>query len=213
MKKFKLIKEYPGSPMLGTEQISNKTWNTDIQKFPEFWEEVVEKEYEILSFKTGVNIRTLSQQNGLYYFQSDGKDLKYLINNKFYNIHSVKRLSDGEVFTVGDKLYGYDLGRCVDLTMFKLDKDRCLVGHRDLGLIDIKDCKKAKQPLFTTEDGVEIFENTRFWFIKLDSKKWNIWSDEWSSNLKTNDDYRYFSTKEKAEEYIIMNKPILSVNV
>lgn len=37
MKKFKLIKEYPGSPMLGTEQTFNQGWNTYLSKYSEFW--------------------------------------------------------------------------------------------------------------------------------------------------------------------------------
>lgn len=63
MKKYKLIKEYPGSPKLGTEIINNENVNSahtldkthyyngyKIQEYPEFWEEVVEKDYEILSY-------------------------------------------------------------------------------------------------------------------------------------------------------------------
>ena len=56
MKKFKLIKEYPGSPKLGTikpkdtiisgitffdrEKTPERDW---IENYPEFWEEIVEK--------------------------------------------------------------------------------------------------------------------------------------------------------------------------
>lgn len=69
VKKFKLIKKYPGSPKLGTEIFNwdyknpDDRWSyngnngnlliiprKDVIDNPKFWEEVVEKEYEILSF-------------------------------------------------------------------------------------------------------------------------------------------------------------------
>jgi hypothetical protein len=81
--------------------------------------------------------------------------------------------------------------------------------------ISIKDIKKAKQPLFTTKDGVDIYDSN-YWFY--------IFKD-WSGEIyKTNKRYcaegeidlfksaYNFSTKEAAEEYILMNKPCLSIN-
>lgn len=63
MKKYKLIKEYPGSPKLGaefeywTDGISEQVYNKDyypsfillktIKDYPEFWEEVVETDYKL----------------------------------------------------------------------------------------------------------------------------------------------------------------------
>jgi len=94
MKKFKLIKKYPGSPNLGTtcEERNNKSsfcyyfegeknigiTKDQVENQPEYWEEVIEKDYEIL--------KTCPIEGRIY---------------------SVKRLSDGEVFTVGDKITGY----------------------------------------------------------------------------------------------------------
>ena len=62
MESYKLIKEYPGSPKLGTIVEEHKTrkslfvskCNFAISHpyyFPEFCEEVLEKDYEIISFK------------------------------------------------------------------------------------------------------------------------------------------------------------------
>ena len=68
--------------------------------------------------------------------------------------------------------------------------------------------EKAKQPLFTTEDGVDIFENNtsiyildKFTIRHIKHKDFNVISKH----------VKYFSTKEKAEEYILMNKPCLSL--
>ena len=108
MKKYKLIKTYPGSPKLSTEIIetqinslcpvnecytSRKTFmligydSFEIENpknYPEFWEKVVEKDYEILCIK--------HKESKCFYRNSI--DLR---NLNFYDIHSVKRLSDGEV--------------------------------------------------------------------------------------------------------------------
>ncbi len=44
--KYILKKEYPGSPKLGN--IIDNLENDWIENYPEFWQEVVEKDYEIL---------------------------------------------------------------------------------------------------------------------------------------------------------------------
>ena len=108
MKKYKLIKTYPGSPELSTEiietqinslcpvnecYISGKTFMLigddsfeikNPKNYPEFWEKVVEKDYEILCIK--------HKKSKCFYRNSI--DLR---NLNLYDIHSVKRLSDGEV--------------------------------------------------------------------------------------------------------------------
>jgi hypothetical protein len=90
MKKYKLIKEYPGSPKLGEivkgygrdgwyskgEGHSTYDWR-QVVNYPEYWEEVIEKDYEILTSRVVP-----------------------------YTILSVKRLSDGEIFMVGDSVEG-----------------------------------------------------------------------------------------------------------
>lgn len=75
MKKYKLIKQYPGSGVVGTiTELTEKMNPAYFTDNPDFYEEVVEKDYEILIS------RVVPQE-----------------------ILSVKRLSDGEIFTVGDR--------------------------------------------------------------------------------------------------------------
>jgi len=109
MKKYTLIKTYPGSPELG--YILEPSLHTQLNpteyvigfdlltpsKHPEFWEEVVEKEYEILTLKR-------LDDNSVACIK-DCKIVNIFIKNMPGNqlaIHSVKRLSDGEIFTIGD---------------------------------------------------------------------------------------------------------------
>ena len=77
MKKIKLIRKYPGSPKLGTEltpKVDKENYNTNNfywegswfnpNDFCEFWEEIVDPDYESLSFinKEGDIICTLNDE-------------------------------------------------------------------------------------------------------------------------------------------------------
>lgn len=203
--KYILKKEYPGSPKLGNT-IDNLE-NDWIENYPEFWKLVVEKDYEILSVITNNNkfIEKVYNQDATI--------------EPYWKIHSVKRLSDGEIFTIGDKVFS----EYVNYTINKISivNDKCMVS----ALYDINNpngsrlhynlnnFKKAKQPLFTTEDGVDIFEGDKIYSI---DKTKLIFKDIdriiQSQYFERSSLYKYFSTKEKAEEYILLNKPCLSYN-
>ena len=111
MKKVKLIRTYPGSPKLGTiltpkTDVENTNTNNfywegswfNPNDFCDFWEEVIEKGYEILSYSSFTT--TTSKQIFTKGIEGFGEIGKY----NMFPIHSVKRLSDGEVFTVGDTI-------------------------------------------------------------------------------------------------------------
>ena len=69
---------------------------------------------------------------------------------------------------------------------------------------------KAKQPLFTTEDGVDIYEgDTSYGVRKTD---FQIIPVTHHNSMYVYKNFLEFSTKEKAEEYVLMNKPCLSIN-
>ena len=108
MKKYKLIKEYPGSLSLGT--ITSSESKTDLwkgtnyyDKYPEYWEEVVEKDYEIISW-------TAKDCNSIVIKGSELPHTPCSLPAGYWRIHSVKRLSDGEVFTIGDKFTISEIG-------------------------------------------------------------------------------------------------------
>jgi hypothetical protein len=108
MKKYKLIRKYPGSQPFGTiVEIDNTQETGYYSENTEFWKEIVEKDYEILS-QTSVRV-------------CNPKDNYKVVRNTTPVIHSVKRLSDGEVFTVGD-LINIIGNRCVRITGFENPK-------------------------------------------------------------------------------------------
>lgn len=237
MKKYKLIKKYPGSPELNTifdywtdgilEQVYNKSTNPSfiplktVKQHPEFWEEVVEKDYEILSFihngQHNVKINIIIKiKNGFLDSDSQKLPLEHYLNASCWNIYSVKRLSDGEVFTVGDKIEnGKYKSSITSITLDNLcDSDVCIETEGFICAYYNNCClsciKHSKKPLFTTEDGVDIFEGDDCYIIhNWIPLKTKVFSDDYG-NTKTV--YKFvFSTKEAAEEYILMNKPCLSI--
>ena len=121
MKKYKLIKKYPFGPKLGFIVEFNPEYPDvypakieagrecylnleECKNNPEFWEEVIEKDYEILSI-IGTNKHPLPKTT-LYLKDVYKKDFAGHLNDESncWQIHSVKRLSDGEVFQINDIL-------------------------------------------------------------------------------------------------------------
>lgn len=297
MKRYKLIKEYPGSPQLGTiTEISNKNnpiWY-NLGNWNEFWQEVVdknplkleigktyklqykyckspireckitrfttdnfpwmecsdyngvvspdcydlieqvvEKDYEILSFKQNSGIKDLWESVDIIsdkFARKSGQmfctkpyTLEQILNNPLYSIHSVKRLSDNVIFTVGDLICrnkSWETGTPCYITRFELKNNKIIV-HIKQGdsygtyPFDNKMYKYSrKEKMFTTEDGVDIFEGDEFYCVTIPNK-WTIQKRIGGDGLAFNEELvrkRCFSTKEAAENYIILNKPCLSLN-
>jgi len=223
--KYKLVKEYPGSPKLGTilthEELQYYNWN-------EYYQEVFEKDYEILS---------LIEDKLIYNCDKYSKDyINQLFNTIGVNIHSVKR-KDGEIFTIGDrldekcfrKLSRHPLSEGIHdniITKIAIVKKHAseVAGHLEIQNgklmfsasnkwnnlnVLLSEAIKYKQPLFTTEDGVDIFENnTSIYHV---DKSLNIKFIKHKDFKVISKNVKYFSTKEKAEEYILLNKPVLSL--
>jgi hypothetical protein len=186
------------------------------------WEEVVEKNYKILELKNTSNdiifhrceddkfssTYPLDKKRG---FENEG----YFLKMSHFTIHSVTRLSDGEVFTVGDEIDKW--GGIIK--EFKTDA-RVIVDCKGPGVVadvsfKLENIEKGKKPLFTTEDGVDIFEGDNFWLLQ-DTKTFHLKYWNWDIMSFPNTEYLSnklkFSTKEAAEEYIDRNKPIFSKN-
>lgn len=249
MKRYKLIKKYPGSLDIGTvvefnenQQINQHSgyWYgkniNDILNYSEFWQEIVEKDYEILSYKYNDRIYNFTENPrnigtvGFRHYQCSMEGVidegsMHRLSLEAPIIYSVKRLSDGEIFTIGDQIGHVAVNNLnVIIKTINITVDICQLNN--LNLIN---CKKLKQSLFTTEDGVDIYENDRYYSIAIKDhdlhpkikKLFNINKPTlWKIagpyiNPKATEptsDVLYFSTKEAAEEYILMNKPCLSIN-
>ncbi len=179
------------------------------------WEEIVEKDYQILSYYDKANecyYKPDSQLKGKW-CKRDG-EAPFFTEDKltdYCNIHSIKRLSDGEVFTIGDTVDGFFDKECIisSIKFDCVDKLR-LFYDKDCRNMNLSDAKHTKQPLFTTEDGVEIFEeNIPLFIVAKDS--YYLADVESSKSYRNAEKWYWFSTKEKAQEYIDYNKPKYSL--
>lgn len=157
------------------------------------------KDWEIVSVK-------YKADGKIYPFNTIGED------NKF-EIHSVRRLSDGEVFTVRDKIWHLDSNYSVTILEFYTPTNKNLMWFicEDDSCKDLKNfTHKHNEPLFTTEDGKDIYEGDVYWIV------WGI-NFSWERNTAypnevKNNEAKYFSTYDASQEYILMNKPCLSLN-
>jgi len=192
MKKFKLIKEYPGSDHEGII-VSLKTpnglyegyqynyYSKHVENQPEYWEEVIEKDYEILIS------RVVPQE-----------------------ILSVKRLSDGEVFTVGDLITGYSYEDARSIQTIKICRYTGIIKlEQEKGLTSLCAATKVKQPIYLTHNGKDIFIGDKVWYVN----KENFYYDCILAlpEVKFNSEIRaYFLTRVEAEDYIAKNKVLFT---
>jgi hypothetical protein len=246
MKKYKLKEKYPGSPEIGKilePKVDIRDFNTNNyywegtwfnpKDFPNFWEEVVEDNYEILSVfgaKDSGNFNTVYTIKNSHILVHPGGG-EYNNDNfrsiKDYPIHSIKRLSDGEIFTVGDSVkhpftkYSEDFNlRKIIIATDPSNQVVAKVAKKALGKLMLcvdndnanlflEDAVKIiiNKPLFTTEDGVEVFKGDTIYYIGI--------TDFIISSSRANELFQphiSFSTEELAKEYVKMNKPEFSRN-
>ncbi len=199
----------------------------DIVEDSNDWEEIIEKDYEILSYIDKAN-------NGVIYkLDTQLKDLYCIIDGKapfftkeqlqYCYIYSVKRLSDGEIFTIGDNITRID--KKTKIIGFTIELNKYLISNFKTIIDNCKGCninyiQKAKQPLFTTEDGVDIFEGDNWYIVYIDGydgsgSLFNVFSSNDYPNvplLLNRIGVKRFSTKEKAQEYVDLHKPKYSLN-
>ena len=76
----------------------------------------------------------------------------------------------------------------------------------------INKLQKSKPILFTTEDGVEIKKGDTWFYIQDKDGSWEIYQNNGEYSKLVIERISTFSTRAKAEEYVLMNKPCLSVN-
>ena len=207
------------------------------------WEEIIEKDYEILSYyakniagkgDTYVDPTYIWKQKSLgqwsrFYdnqFHTGPYSTEAITNHNGYGIHSIRRISDGEIFTIGDNIT-YNNEKTI-IEGFNLQFNKYLIADFKKTVSNCIGCninyiQKAKQPLFTTEDGVDIFEGESYYeLITPDFHNkpciWNILPTKTRGNINYDQEGNrrngriWFSTKEKAEEYIALNKPKYSLN-
>jgi hypothetical protein len=235
MIQYRLIKKYPGSEKLGNIEWFNRDvlgkngcsndWKGRVfyDSHPEFWQKVEELDYEILQFFNKMNNRVYGRvycggkaSIKLSSIDKFHENVDYEYCLRYYAIHSVKRLSDGVVFTIGDNidsLYNNPI-TSIYITKKPFQIKGIWFEYKDGSCSLLMARKVEKTPLFTTEDGEEIFEGEHFFYPNTHT--WEVQKADATKKMleyvKDVNHYRTFSTKEKAFEYVLRNKPCLSIN-
>ena len=199
-------------------------------KFAELIEEP-KKDYEILELKCKNHDNPYElKNNGRYALKTENVEghtpLEHLLNGQHFNIiYKVKRLSDNKIFRIGDKVRDsltdnltnnkvqtishFQRGNCPDGTSYFTI---CFESGTTAGLNSII----KTEFLFTTEDGFNVHYNDKVYGVYLPT--FGIQEYCWESNFKAfnntslSKDVKYFFKKENAEDYVLLNKPCLSIN-
>lgn len=166
------------------------------------------QDYKILSLTIGTEI--YQRFDDLGFIANNNVSIfreNWLLKQPGVKINSVKRISDGEIFKVGDEIEEY--GKIKDFYLLN-DELLCTCDRNIFCLsgIDFSKIKKVKQklPLFTTQDGVKIFEHDHYFVVNRDFMMGGMCNGLGWYNPKSGE--KYFSTRDSAEEYILQNKPI-----
>jgi hypothetical protein len=162
----------------------------------EYWEEILSKDYEILSF-----ISTEGSIAQLAYFTCE----RDFIGNHVWRIYSVKRLSDGEVFTINED----------GVTKITLEEEGIYIWNSSCNgqhNVSLKNAKKIENKvLFKTLDGQEMKFGDKFYVV--DTKYFKIFEAEAGITFKTEKWIKNsYADRKLAEEWILNNKPVLSLN-
>lgn len=224
MKKYKLIKKYPGSPDLGSiyEQQPNSVFyrcgfqiifKKHIENQEEHWEEVIEKDYEILSFiSTNTNVGEKAGVIRIPKYEGYNVD-DYLYNgesvkNGAYLIYSIKRLSDGEIFTIGDNVKAFDRIEIIKKFYQGMHNSQKHMLFWNLGY-SINELVKVKLPLLTTEDNVEVVDGeTIVYWLQFKSGMWFEYGSTPYYNISvTSGTYKAFSTVEARKQWLNKKYP------
>lgn len=235
MKYFQLVETYPGSPELGalySEQPHPSKDKTayaecgklagvplfDLQKYPKFWRPILRKSnppYIVLLFKHHSGIQERPLPHNIERLKKEAK------------VHSIKRVSDGTVFTVGDRIYAHRDSHIIytikeielwydhEVIFYTKEENTGYVGGSKQQGVNMGVCFQSLTPLIKTEDGYEIFnENELLWDVSTEN--WDYLGQTqaqfFAGCLKGMSDRKAFYKKKNAKRFLLLNRPMLSVN-
>lgn len=171
------------------------------------------KDYEILSYKQNISNRLYKKDFNNNFIADNGWSLSKPINkHNNISIHSVRRLSDNFVITLGDYCKAKNGLRGEVTTIEFCGNGELRIGSDKRYYVGINDVVKS-EVLFRTEDNVEIGEGDKYCCIYKNNFKpfEDLKMFTANNGVVLKDKFLFFSTEEAAREYLIWNKPVLSL--
>lgn len=161
------------------------------------------KEWQIVSFKGGKNDIIMQVKD----IPDEYSINQYLSATSTWRIHSVRRLLDNEVFSIGDK--DENFGKIVSFRIqaYKWILAECSNGIEinNVFLADLK--KEKKEPLFYDELRNPIYKGDRYWRVNPDTFEVDTLNNLFYSTVP----YKLYTTEQAAKDYVLRRKPILSL--
>jgi hypothetical protein len=193
------------------------------------------KEWKITAFKVLDNDQIIERGPNYRFGLDQNTEEQMLKKIPKVIIYSVERLSDGVVFKIGDNIKGSDwntkhIARHSDIISkiyipteeeakgFTFNTGDLVLQTKITWQTSIQKAIKIEK-LFTTEDGVDVFKGDKgpsYWgeYPYVNTEDWSLGdchsNSSYATNLKYVNIIKIFSTREKAKEYILRNKPCLS---
>lgn len=184
--------------------------------------------WEIEAYNYAGNIY---EKNGGYFYNQKWIDAmtESQMTGLGCKIHSVKRLSDGEVFSVKDDVSAREGEYCHWDRWYKIISMSVKNGTLGIELMNvietnptgsiwreiqnIKRIPAPKQPLFTTSDGKDVYEGDTVWGVAIQASGTDMIRPRTMPFEKhvNRQSRRWFSTESAANEYVKWHKPGFSL--
>jgi len=120
----------------------------------------------------------------------------YLSPHSSFNIHSVKRLSDNSVWTIGDKFWA-NAGCDLTIKSFQIIKDDWIkVWSKEYGYWKLNEINKPKIPFITTEEGIKVYDESQVIYIAgMYDGSMHMWAEKAISCANSDDTYKFFHSE------------------
>ncbi len=184
-------------------QYFNPEHPNNIKQLEDFKKSKEVKDYEIVSFR-----QISSGHIDVIDYKRSCLNINWWLEDKTWEIHSVRRVVDGLVFSV-DEITNKGI-----ITGFNTAFPKLVVyfenGLRYCALDEIQKVKPKE--VLLTNDGVSIREGDKFWYVNVIGDEYLLCENIAPSMSPSNPNYSKtcFSTVKLAKQYILENKPVLT---
>lgn len=180
MKRYKLLKEFPGLPeeLNVGDIVSRKHTDAfyhgsenkcvihrkEVEGYPKFWKKlaIIPEGIRIERFfNSFANAYWVVTANG-YYRSSGGIEatIDFMLEHSDYNISSIVRLSDNKTFSIGDTV------QAGDIESIKLLDGKIEITTRGImGICILYDIENLKKVIFKSEEDYDMHVGDTYWFV------------------------------------------------
>lgn len=157
----------------------------------DIWEE---RKYELFSW--------VDEKGNIY---ENREPVASIVGDSSFYITSIKRLSDGEIFSVGDKVKKSGCENTGTISQIRMIDDRLYFSSKTFGWTKLENIIKS---VLITVDGVALYEGDTYYCVNssFNISKWVLYKNLIQENVKI------FSSEIAAKNYLRDNEKKYSLN-